>query len=202
MARTSTLGGGGGGPGLKNPNDMTRILGLASRFAMTNVATTVVAANAAGFFTEAALRGIADDTNWTADTYKTILSVSGGAEVYNIIGPTGLAGTPTTTFEITVDGVLYEIAMTATTTGHRAMLGAMMVTASDNLYGPDGVTSDKSALILTTYQGDISPWQRADFYGMPRLSCKTSLLIRMKSSENNSTTTNVERRSAVIYRAK
>src|SRR6185503_12810915 len=101
-----------------DPRQFHRQMVAASVIACAEAASsTTDAANTAQFFTNFALNGVADNTNWTATTYKTLLSVTGAGFVNAIIGPTGLAGTPTTTFRITVDGVVYTVALTATTTG-------------------------------------------------------------------------------------
>lgn len=161
--------------------------------------------NVAGGFTVAAINGLADDTNWTADTYKTILSDTGGRGIVShLIGPTGLAGTPITTFEITVDGMpKVEIAVTATTTGQRAILGPLAnadILAGTNapFRSPSATAAAKSTMV--TGVNGIPSWITIGLLGTPCLVYRSSILIRMKTSENNSTTTNQERQSAVSYR--
>lgn len=170
---------------------------------------TGVNSQAAGFFTEVGLRGVADNTNWTAATYKTILSVTGKGYVFNCFGPTGLAGTPTTTFEITVDGgAALTVAVVATTTAQRAVLGAMdpdvnlsslFTTAKIPQKGPDGYDAGKTTQKFSTASPGLWPLNTLRLFGTPALIFQSSLLIRMQTSENNSTTTNQERQSGVQY---
>lgn len=197
-----------GGVHFSDPREFHRAAYLASKLNSFEAgAGAADLSSVAGFFTNIALSGVADDTNWTADTYKTILSISSGkGYVASMVGPTGLAGTPTTTFEITVDGVLYTVAVTATTTGHRAVLGAVgttsafFTTAVVPFIPPDSIEATKAVETVITQVGTMPTWQGMRLLGTPCLQFNTSLLIRMKSSESNSTTTNVERRSAVQYK--
>lgn len=181
---------------------------VAANIENMTVGGTVAGSNVVGFFTEMGTRGVADDSNWTADTYKTILTVTGSGLVSHVVGPTSLAGTPTTTFEITVDGVLREIAITVLGVGDRAFLGpyfgdnpgtgAVFTTAGAAWRG---VTSmDASKMVHNTADVALIPqWSIIHALGTPCLLFTTSLLIRAKCSESNSTTANVERQSAVQY---
>lgn len=165
--------------------------------------------SAVAFYTEQDLRGVTDDTNWTADTYKTILSVTGAGLVSMMVGPAGLAGTPTTTFEVTNDGVLTTIAVVANTTTQRAVLGPLVSgtatpggifsTAMQALQGMSTMSADKTTIFGATNVFETLPWSTLRLLGTPCLKFNQSLLVRMKSSESNSTTTNRERRSAVQY---
>lgn len=194
------------GNNFTDPREFARTVITAANLQNYTAAAVQATSAAAGFFTEAARRGVADDTNWTANTYKTILSVaSGKGMIAGMGGPTGLAGTPTTTFEITVDGVLTEVAVLQTTTGQRSILGAHMqlvtfLSASTvALQGPNGSTAGVD--LITTSNGLIPPWQSIRVFGTPCLIYQNSLLIRMKSTENNSTTTNQERQAFVQHMA-
>jgi hypothetical protein len=204
MARTSTLGS-SGGVHFKEPREFMRSNVAATILATVDAAGSATNSGVAGFFTEMGKRGLADDTNWTADTYKTVLSISSGSGlVAYVIGPTGLSGTPTTTFEITVDGVLSTVAVVATTTGQRAVLGPIFPHASmfttTLLYqvGSNSVNAGKDTGVYSTNAATVG-WGVLRGMGTPCLSFKTSLLIRIKSSESNSTTTAQERQSAVQY---
>lgn len=203
-----------GGVHFTDPREFFRQLVLSSSRLCVRTASATQGAEAAAFWTEIDVRGVADDTNWTSDTYKTILSVSSGIGlVSNIIGPVGLSGTPTTTFRITVDGVQSQpIPVVATTTGQRAMLGPSFTSASQAgsfytaaLIAQQGATSINAAKD-TQYIGGtgtndalLSPWQTLRLMGTPCLIYRQSLLIEMKSSESNSTTANRERSSGVQY---
>lgn len=191
------------GVNFTDPREFMRSLAAASALTIFDSTTTGQTGDSQPFFTQLATQGVADDTNWTAATYKTILSVSSGiGVVFNLIGPTGLAGTPTTTFEVTVDGTLTEVAVVATTTGQRAVLGptqsnVAFTTASAWLQGATSIDAAKDTQLLVT--PNIAPPRALRTFGSPALIFRTSLLIRMKSSENNSTTAAVQRQSGVSY---
>lgn len=197
------------GSNFDDPNEFYRSLAVSANLHNMNFGGTTAAASAAGFFTNQAIRGLADDTNWTANTYKQLLSISSGKGlVSNLIGPTGLAGTPTTTFEITVDGVLTEVPVMATTTGDRAILGAISPDGSGGTAftavkqmdeDADSIDAGKTTQRHLNALVGIWPWRTIRTFGTPCLIFRQSLLIRAKSSENNSTTTNQERQSAVQY---
>lgn len=197
---------GSAGVNFSDPREFMRLAINSGKLDNISAAGSGVTAATAGFFTQSALQGLADNTNWTANTYKTILSISSGMGlVSNLVGPTGLAGTPTTTFEITVDGAAaVEIAVAQTTTGHRSVLGPLAINGAfvigDTLgLAPDSLDAGKSVPTYTTNIYETFAWPAIRLIGMPCLIFRTSLLIRMKSSENNSTTTNQERQSAVHY---
>lgn len=167
------------------------------------------------YFTEMARRGLQDTTNWTANTYKTILSVSSGTGlVAGYIGCTA-GGAETHTVEITVDGVLKELIISGMASGERAMLlaaGAPMVdffttTSGVSTYGwasPSTEALDSNKQIfgaVGTVANDVSfpTWSTLQFQAVPLLRFNRSLLIRAKHSANitNSTATAY---SAVMYR--
>lgn len=200
------------GVNFADPREMNRVIGPASGLSVHDGANTGTVSTVAGFHTEIGNRGVADNTNWTATTYKTILSISSGAGyVAGMYGPTGLAGTPTTIFEITVDGVLYTVTLVATTTAQRAYIGAHMPDLNSNAGatftsagvpsdGADSMDASKTTSRITTSFVQLPTWQIMGLLGTPCLVFRNSLLIRMQTSENNSTTTNNERQSGVIYK--
>lgn len=200
------LGGGGGihfkEPWLLQPYIATvGSLKVQDNFGSDQTAATVA------FFTEIARRGAQDTTNWTSDTYKTLLTVSSGKGlVAALIGPTA-GGSSTTTFEITVDGVLTEIAVTGLASGKRAMLSA-----------PGAVVSGPATTTALAYAGDaaldsgkqifsevptstsyVPTHQFMAAFGVPMLRFNQSLLIRAKHSASitNSTATAY---SGIVYR--
>lgn len=156
------------------------------------------------FFTEMANRGLQNQTNWTAATYKTLLSVTGAGLVYCVIGCTA-GGAENTTFEFTVDGVLTTVLVTGLASGERAALlpgtetSTFYTTAGQNTQpGVEALDADKATFgaikvgIYIPYWGVVSR-------GIPMLKFNQSLLIRAKHSANitNSTATAY---SAVMYR--
>lgn len=170
-------------------------------------AGTAAACSSTGFYTEQARRGVSDNTNWTADIYKTLLSVTGMGLVSNLLGPASLAGTPTTTFRITVDGTVYTVPIVLTTTAVRAVLGAVspdgnagtaFTTAKVMDRGGVSITADKTTQYIGN-NGGFMPWSTLRLLGTPCLIFRQSILIEAKSSESNSTTTNQDRQSCVQY---
>lgn len=159
------------------------------------------------FFTEMARRGLQDTTNWTSNTYKTILSVSSGKGLVAAYVGCTAGGSETHTVEFTVDGVLTEIAVSGLASGERAFLTAssmgttsFFVSAADyQLSASEELDSNKQifgSLVSTT---NIPTWYAHTLLGIPMLRFNRSLLIRAKHSASitNSTATAY---SAVMYR--
>lgn len=166
-------------------------------------AAAAQASSTTAFFTEMARRGLQDQTNWTINTYKTLLSVpSGKGFVAAVVGCTS-GGSETTTFEFTVDGVLSTVAVPLVVTQRAALLAKTMsgsdyTTASQILnVSAEALGADKATFAPYTTNGFILPWRSVT--GYPLLKFKTSLLIRAKHSATitNSTATAY---SAVMYR--
>lgn len=160
-----------------------------------------------GFFTEMARRGLQDQTNWTADTYKTLLSVpSGKGLVAGLCGPTA-GGAETTTFEFTADGVLTEVAVGPLASGERALLLAHGPTTIGTFEsqtnvepGAEALDADKATFGAVTFTAShIFPWKMIANMAIPCLRFNQSLLIRAKHSASitNSTATAY---SFVMYR--
>lgn len=154
--------------------------------------------------------GVLIDSNWTANTYKTLLSVTGRGLVSTIIGPTALAGTPTTTFEITVDGFLTEVPITLPAITRRAVLGNTIIdqTAGTLFNGTKqylmaAPATDANIAVQQLNNGSmghaIPSWWFINMFGTSCLVFRKSLLIRAKTTENNSTTTLNERQAWVKY---
>lgn len=154
------------------------------------------------FFTEFANRGAIDSTNWTANTYKTLVSVTGTGFVAGVIGPEA-AGADITTFEFTVDGVLTTMAITSAS-GMRALANTGLSIGSTNagyvpqslgdLNGSKNTIGDPAANNKAWWS-----WDSVTYYGTPLLIFRNSLLIRAKHAQNitNSTATAY---SGVMYR--
>ena len=176
--------------------------------AISNTALTVVSTDdTTAFFTNMATSyGIQDTTNWTEDTYKTLLTVTGKGLVSAIIGPS-VAATDVTTFEITVDGVLTEISGVSSTNTDRfcLLVGAPSGTAfssTDEMFEANTAQWKDTSKTILTYGNkspSIIPWSAIAMLGTPCLKFKQSLLIRAKNSADvtNSTATAY---SAVAYR--
>ncbi|MGE3333614.1 MAG: hypothetical protein AB7I36_08220 [Rhodospirillaceae bacterium] len=202
--RASLKFGGGGGIHFKEPWQLMPATPTAANLIIYDAAPGQWTSATTGFFTEMARRGLQDQTNWTADTYKTLLSVtSGKGFVAAIVGPT-LGGAHTTTFRITVDGVVHTIAIVGAS-GDRCCLLSQVKTGSDFTTSlqyikvdTEALASDKATLSeLYTSDGYIPGWRQMQ--NTPMLQFKRSLLIEAKNSASitNSTATAY---SAVMYR--
>jgi hypothetical protein len=170
-------------------------------------ATAVTTSATTAFFTEIALRGLQDQTNWTADTYKTILNVaSGKGLVAAYVGCTaGAAETHTVRF--TVDGVVTTIAIAVAASGQRAVLSkggfsALAFTTASrhaaNAYG--ALDAGKTTFgNVASVERVLMHWGMFEVNGTPLLRFNQSLLIEAKHSASitNSTATAY---SGVMYR--
>lgn len=197
-----------GGPHTSNPKQLTRIAVPAANIVVRQQ-TTETAANVAGFFTACTAQL---DTDWVADTYKTLLSISSGSGfVSAIIGP----GAPsssfmTTTFRIEVDGVTVDIPVGfSVNTNTRPCLGRFrhksasatdprdilsdLNTAAANVPATLQIGSTLLAMALTPFQCISS--------GIGMLRYERSLSVQIKTSSAQTTTTNVDRRCGIFYTA-
>lgn len=195
-------------------NDFTDQLRLspyhtaANRVAIVDSAGTGANGTSTAFFTELARRGLQDQTNWTADTYKTILSASGPGFFSCYIGCTA-GGVETHTLELTLDGVLTTMTITPMASGERAFITTAYAgytpysdTPASNIQAPISEALDSNKQIFGSTQGTstyVMPWWSTMMTGVPLLRWSTSILIRAKHSATitNSTATAY---SAVMYR--
>jgi hypothetical protein len=190
--------GGGGGIHFKEPWLLKPYTAVATNF-QAYESTTARASSAAAFFTELANRGVQDQTNWTSDTYKTILNVSSGKGlVAAYIGPTA-GGASTHTVEFTVDGVLTEVTIPDLASGERGLLLACppmagtTFTTAEVAMQPNGEVLDSNKRVFGAIPGTpfLAPWWFLGAFGVPLLRFNQSLLIRAKHSASitNSTAT-------------
>jgi len=201
MARTSSLG--GGGIHFKEPWELLPHTRGAANIFDWDKATSGVTSATVAFFTELALRGATDTTNWAANTYKTIVNLSGKGLCAGYIGCTA-GGAETHTIEITVDGRLFELPI-VNASGERAMLMASPVrsdfftTAAANGYSTGDLNAAKTVIGTSAGSFVVPTWAAITGLGTPCLKFNTSLLIRAKHSAiiTNSTATAY---SGVIYR--
>ena len=158
------------------------------------------------FFTEMARRGLQDQTDWTANTPKTLLNVaSGPVEVVFMCGPQA-GGAETTTFEITGDKGVQEVTVGTLASGERAALvapGSVMpaeyYTAANVQLLPYNETLESDKATLADPSGNfqnVAPWFAIS---QPLFVSSNGILIRAKHSANitNSTATAY---SAIMYR--
>ena len=152
------------------------------------------------FFTIwAASFGTTDTTNWTANTYKTIYNnTSGKGRFASYIGCTA-GGTETHTLEITIDGVLKELAF-ACSSGQRVwfstylMFNSTEFTTGGSMITVGGEAINAAKTGFTDQSGAtqyVLTWRGIQALGLPLLRYDSSLLIRAKHSVDitNSTAT-------------
>lgn len=186
----------------KDPWIMNVHTDLAANISLYDTVPNANTAATVAFFTGLSSFGVIDSTNWTANTYKTIYSHTGMGLIYMMIGPTA-GGAETTTFEITIDGVLTTVTVT-NANGERAMLEAAGISGGTDLnttnvgWAPaPGVAGGGLDAGLTTTQATttaghlVHPMRWHGSLGIAALRYNISALVRMKHSAiiNNSTAT-------------
>ncbi len=193
----------GSAANFSDPKRMPKGIAQAQSIALNDY-TDNRSSTVSSFWTPLANNGVDDNTDFTADTYKTLVDITSGAGVLcAVVGPTA-GGAETTTFEITIDGgTPVEITRTCAS-GDRAFLGHLIsksaFTASGGPnYFPDGLASDKqgfdgSGTLLTL----VTP-NHLLFWGTSLLEYTESLKVRIKHSANVTGTANQERRSGAMY---
>lgn len=194
----------GNGIHFNQPSQFQPIIAPVADLNIFDNGNTIRDSSTTAFFTQMASRGLQDTTNWTANTYKTLLTVTGAGFVAGIVGPTA-GGAETTTFEITTDGVLDEIAITVAASQRALLLakyGGPTDFTSAELFMYSGVSGalgvDKATFTISSNPVGVIPgWRQMAMY--PQLRFSQSLLIRAKHSANitNATATAY---SAVMYR--
>lgn len=179
-------------PWLLEPNTV-----VTSTLKFFNTAGTATVANTTAFFTGFAQFGIQDNTDWTSNTYKTIYSHTGAGVIYGMVA-CAAGGAETTTFEITIDGVLSTITVTNANT-ERAVLsaGGLGLNAGTEFTTATLWETANGALdsgTLSTFQTSQDCIPSLKWYanaGVGGLRYNISALVRMKHSASitNSTAT-------------
>ena len=186
------------GPNYKDPTQMTPM-----SYASASVGIGAVSAGSISTmetvqaFTNLSSYGAIVTSNWTANTYKTIYSHTGKGFVYGMVACTA-GGAETTTFEITIDGKLYELTVT-NANGERAhlwcagpMAEADFTTSAQIMKSQDGGLDVATGTTLqTTSSTRLLSMRSYQVLGVPVLEYDVSCLIRMKHSVDitNSTAT-------------
>jgi len=186
------------GPGYAEPD-----YGLLS---MTNSGPTQNNSTGATFWSQFGNHGTVLDSNFTADTYKNLLNVpSGKGLVATVVGPTADAA-ETTTFEFTVDGGTAEEIAVPVISGSRAVFG---VTQTNNSTAVSqyaihdlhqfnaGKSVYTSGAILYIPQWHVMTHVAS---GVALLCFETSLLVRIKHSDDVTATGSQERQCGIIHR--
>lgn len=161
------------------------------------------------FWTKLGQQGVTENTDWTAGSWKTLLSVSGNAgQVAMLIGPSVAAVTDTTTWEITVDGVETTLSMpgdASMVSAARAFLGhghnGLLYTSNDVFSSPGTAFTGNTVWYDTGGTNmDVFSFPYLLALGTPLLVFEHSLLVRCQLSASQTATTNRERRAGVMYR--
>ena len=200
MSGTQSALFGGGSRYITNPkhlpaaetDEATMYLKLTS-----STSTNCSAANAAAFFNALALRGAQASVS-VANTFVTLANLTGAGFAFNFILPT-YAGAHTPTLEVTVDGVLYTLAPSATLAATRRMVVGPVTSGSPvTSVGTNPINSEVLLVnggadpgfavanvgglfgLAATIIGIPTP-EKIMTYGMPCLRFESSLLVRMKT---------------------
>jgi len=144
------------------------------------------------------------NSDWTADTYKTIASLTTKAGlVSHFIGPTLTTDADTCTMRITIDGgSAVTIVLTAQENTTRVMLGLIrptgLFTVADTQLLFDAVPSDDLTAELSSSSVSVDAPQQLLYWGAPLLRFTSSLLVEMKASTNITGTASQQRRAGVV----
>lgn len=161
------------------------------------------ASTTSNFFTLVGYHGTALNSDFTADTYKTLLNVTAGRGlVAAFIGPTG-GGAETTTFEVTIDGnAAVEIPVTVAS-AQRAFLGVFgknnSGTVSELVLADEDQMNAGKTTFSTSAGGVLMPWKIMKQRGLSCLQFNVSLLVRVKHSANVTGTSSQERQCGIIH---
>lgn len=113
----------GGGPFLTSPKDFLR---YSTRYInLLDGGTQKYTAEEANFFATIAKAGVQSATSFTANTWKTIVDVSGEGFLFNTISPAVTGGSQTLSTRITVDGEPYEFSVSPTGVSMRQVVGML-----------------------------------------------------------------------------
>jgi hypothetical protein len=208
MTRASELFG-GGSINFSDPDDLIRAELDAAATSVYDSTSTRRILDTTISFTSLNTQGLADTTNWATDTFKSLLSVSEPGELVGYIGPVVATAGQIHTIEITLDGVVSTIPITATANTKRPALFAMaphvntaLSGASEAFAAHNSISTDKRSLLYSATQViSIPTWPLAGLLRPPLLAWKNSLVIRAKNSVGIANAVSTAY-SAIIYRLK
>lgn len=178
-----------------------------SDLGMSNGAASFDFFSTANGWTYLSSLGTAVDTDYAADTWKTLLSVSTQAGYMSgVVGPTMATATDTTTFGVAVDGgAEITVAVVGAGTVPRCFLGfpipRTLYTTADESGQGFFMASDKSRIGPGTVSTDpiLMPVQRGLLQGVGMIRFTNSLVVRCKTTQAQTATAAQERQSGVIW---
>lgn len=193
-------------PGGNMTRDPRRLIATIDDAADIMDAASGAASTGSTFFANLDACGVAVDSNFTASSQKTILSVSAAGELCAVVTPTLASASDTCAVEITVDGVVYTITFTATGSAQRGLLGASRAAADTGSVPSTSIAHTKlnAAKKLGVFATGTVDWGvqspvACRFFNLPRLRFESSLVVKMTTSQNITSTTNQERQSGCAY---
>lgn len=164
------------------------------------------AVNSSTFWSRVNEAGANLDTNWTADTYKTVVDVSSQRGLLmHVLGPYAPNSATTFTFRITIDGTAYTYSFTTSGQERVGMHCALGHHASST---DDTITQSEYRTVDTNYAGELmrhgsNVWVPTFLHplawGMRMVEYTTSLKVEIKIDAAQTATANQERQCGVIY---
>lgn len=205
----------GGGQFLSDPRQLLAVSAASGAFSFALSAGSINATQATFFTGNASSvdrgKGADLDSNWTATTYKTILSLTAtkGGFFTGFLGPTLATAADTCTVRYTIDGgASVTRTMTAQGNAHRCYHGLLLegstfiTEAFNRQLSASGAPSDGTSFYSDDTDSTLIPIM-ADTglsLGSAMVIFQSSLLVEAQISQNLTTTTNQERRCAAFYR--
>jgi hypothetical protein len=190
-----------------NPALFSTITDAAGTFFVYNASDGADASTTTSFFSEMARRGLEEQTNWSEDTFKTILSTTGPLVMFCYISCTA-GGSETHTVEITASGITKTFAIPLTS-GQRGVItgstfdDSTFWTTAARWVKPTGqvLSSNKTIFENQPANGIIPGHMGVQIANLPCLAVEddSAFLIRAKHSSAivNSTATAF---SGIMYR--
>jgi hypothetical protein len=209
LAIAASLGG-GGGPDFTDPKRFTRFTNFNGDNADAQgiiIGGSVNYSGQTGFWNDATYgigsQGVDDDTNYSAATYKTILNLTANAGVlFGVIGPAIADSGDTCDIRITRDGVATTISHSPGVVNYRFGLGHFAAGAtftSGNIGYLTPLSADKKVRVIGTLGRTLFDPTMVRAMGGGGLRFDASLLIEIRVTSAQSSTTKNARRSGAIY---
>lgn len=209
MAAIAAASGGGGSGHYTSARKLMRFVYASGSIGINDGGAVDLLTTANGW-TSVSYFGTALDSNFVADTWKTVANLTGPGLFYGAIGPTASNNADITSMRFTRDGgSAVTIAMTNTASANRAMILAAKPMRSDaftsasnpvTLWGTYASVDSNATRYPFDWGAQILPQDEAEGRGARMVEFETSLLVEMKITNAQSTTTNQERQAGVLWR--